>query len=302
MSATRDALAQLFQSGPYREWAARYTVDARKVALEFDGQRRPSAGSEYGRALVNICRAHPPMVEPAPSPLNALWQRDLVFTRTLSSFTGVLRDAARANGFSVVLVQLDHVGYAEANRAELAAIGPGLRAQGWKICGWATYGYEDTNVSHDARADGARHAAIRRELGLDGWVANGELWAEGGRAWKTAAYLDGWRLGGGTGPLAVSCLSSTVSGWAREFDYGSWLAVPGAAIMPQVYGASDPGYTVANCLDTLGRGRVPADRLALTFDVKQGSGPFADYRTWGGPRSVYTGDDSTTSTWAALRR
>lgn len=302
MTEGRSALEQLVASEPYRGWASdpAHAIDARKITAELAGERRTMPGSAYARALVRLARLFPP--GPAPATLDPLWQRDLVFTRTLSSFHGQLRDAARAAGFSVVLVQLDHTPYADANRAELSAIGSGLRAQGWKLAGWATYGYEDETVSHDPRADGARHAALRRELQLDGWVANGELWAETGRAWKTAAYLDGWRLGGGTGPLAVSCLSSTVSGWARAFDYASWLAVPGAAVMPQVYGASDAGYTVANCLDTLRRGGVPTDRLALTFDVIAGVGPFPDYRTWPGPRSVWTGDDSTVDTWKALAR
>lgn len=295
MGETHDALDQIVASLPYRAWAATAKVDAGKVAAELAGERRPQPGSAFARGLVRLARLDPP--GPPPPTVDPLWQRDLVFTRTLSNFTGVLRDPARDAGFSVVVVQLDHTAYADANRAELASIGPGLRARGWKLAGWATYGYLS-----DPRADGVRHAQICRDLRLDGWVANGEAWAEGAQAWTTAAYLEGWRLAGGQVPLAVSCLSSTTPLYARAFDYRSWLAVPGAAIMPQVYGATDPGYTVANCLATMTRGGVPRDRLALTFDVVAGQGPFGDYARWTGPRSIYTGDDSRAETWQALAR
>lgn len=293
MGEIHEALEQIVGSLPYRAWAATAKTDAGKVDAEMLGQRRPLPGSAFARGLVRLARLDPPG-PPAPN-IDPVWQRDLVFTRTLSNFTGVLRDAARAAGFSVVLVQLDHTLYADENRQELAAIGAGLRAQGWKIAGWSTYGYLS-----DPRADGVRHATICREVGLDGWVANGEAWAEGQEAWKSAAYLEGWRLGAGTVPLAVSCLSSTTPLYARAFDYQAWLAKPGSAVMPQVYGASDPAYTVGNCLATMTRAAVPTNRLALTFNVVQGTGPFDDYRKWAGPRSVWTGDDSTPDTWAAL--
>lgn len=293
MGEIHDALDQIVGSLPYKAWAATSMTDAGKVAAELRGERRPQPGSAYARGLVRLARLDPP--GPPPPNIDPLWQRDLVFSRTLSNFTGVLRDAAKAAGFSVIVVQLDHTAYADANRAELASIGPGLQAQGWKIAGWSTYGYLS-----DPRADGVRHATIARELALDGWVANGEAWCEGAESWKTSAYLEGWRLGAGHGPLAVSCLSSTTPLYAREFDYQSWLAVAGAAVMPQVYGASDPGYTVGNCLATMVRGGVPADRLALTFNVVDGIGPFDEYKKWTGPRSVYTGDDSAVATWESF--
>jgi hypothetical protein len=52
----------------------------------------------------------------------------------------------------------------------------------------------------------------------------------------------------------------------------------------------------------MANGGVARNRLNLTFDVIQGAGPFAEYRKWAGPRSVWTGDDSNVSTWAALAR
>jgi hypothetical protein len=222
-----------------------------------------------------------------------------VFVRSLSSFYGELRDAARAAGFTAVYVQLDHSGDVANNRRELAAIGPSLKAKGWKIAGWSTGGQ-----GSDPSTDGARHAAIRRELEhlLDGWVCNMETWAEGVDSWKSKAWLDAWRVGGGFGPLAVSCMSSDNPNWARAFDYDVWLKIPGAAIMPQVYGASFPAYTVFNALSTMTNGGVPRNRLNLTFDVIDGAGPFANYRTWAGPRSIWTGDDSRPSSWSSLGR
>lgn len=303
MGEVREALRLLLTSTEYMLWAARAgnAIDAGKVAAEFAGARRRQPGSRYAQALVRLARLDPPPAPPPPVPLSVLspvWRRDGVFVRSLSSFYGELRDAARAAGFSAVYVQLDHSADVEGNRRELGLIGPELRAKGWAICGWSTYG----ETSSPPHTDGVVHAAIRRELSLDGWIANGELWAEGASFGKSREWLRGWRDANGSGPVAVSCLSSTVPGWAREFDYRAWLEVEGAAIMPQVYGASDPGYTVANLLDVMGRARVPTNRLAPTFNVVGGNGPFSDYQRWIGPRSVWTGDDSTLATWAALTR
>lgn len=270
-----------------------------EAALRGDAAKWPS--SYLAQAIVRLARLDPPNGTPPPIPASALdplWSRDGVFVRSLSSFHGTLRDAARAAGFSCIYVQLDHSADVPGNRNEIAAIGPTLVAQGWKLAGWSTYGQ-----GTDAKADGMRHAAIKAGLpALSGWVANGESWAEGADAGKTAEFLAGWVEGGGVGPLAVSCLSSDNPNWARAFDYRAWLNLPGVAVMPQVYGASFPAYTVTNGVSTMQNGGVPRNRLALTFDVIQGAGPFGDYRTWTGPRSVWTGDDSTVETWAALAR
>lgn len=275
-------------------------ADRGKCEAELRGERRPECGSRLGKQIVRLARMDPPAGTPPPIPASAidpLWSRDGVFVRSLSSFHGTLRDAARAAGFSCIYVQLDHSGDVDGNVNELASIGAALRANGWKIAGWSTYGQ-----GTDAAADGERHAGLKRTLGLDGWIANGESWAEDAGYSKSAAWLDGWRKGGGTGPLAVSCLSSDNPNWARSFDYPSWLAVPGAAIMPQVYGASYPAYTVTNAVSTMANGGVARNRLALTFDVIAGAGPFANYRTWAGPRSIWTGDDSSVDSWTALAR
>jgi hypothetical protein len=97
-------------------------------------------------------------------------------------------------------------------------------------------------------------------------------------------------------------MSSDNPNYARAFDYPVWLALPGCAVMPQVYGATYPAYTVSNGRATMMNGGVPTSRLAMTFDVIQGVGPFADYKTWPGPRSIWTGEDSEPATWPALNR
>ena len=273
-----------------------------KCFAELAGEIRTKCTSLLGQQIVRLARMDPPNVTTPPPPTSAidpLWKRDGVFVRSLSSFHGTLRDAAKAAGFSCIYVQLDHSADVAGNINEIALIGATLRAKGWKLAGWSTYGQ-----GTDPSADGARHAQIRRSLDvdLDGWVANGESWAEGAESWKSGAWLEAWRQAGGFGPLAVSCLSSDNPNFARDFAYSPWLAVPGCAVMPQVYGASFPAYTVNNCLATMTNGGVPRDRLAMTFDVIGGVGPFANYKTWTGPRSIWTGDDSTVETWAALAR
>jgi len=110
------------------------------------------------------------MSHPQPA---ALWQQDGVFCVGLSAFHGELRTAARAQGFSWVASILLHDPAADGNRAELTAHAPTFRAEGWSLCGWATFGQADT-PENDARAAAELVAA----LGLDGWIANGEAWAE----------------------------------------------------------------------------------------------------------------------------
>jgi hypothetical protein len=276
--------------------------DRNKIDAEMKGERRPTAGSAYAQGLIRLARLDPPTVSAPPPPTSALdpmWQRDTVFVRSLSSFHGELRIAARNAGFTGIAVQLDHSDDVGGNVTELNLIGNELVGNGWKIFGWATGGQ-----GVDPSIDGGRHATIRRQMDnwLDGWISNHESWSEGADSWKSKAWIDAWRKAGGFGPLAVSCLSSDNPNWARSFDYKSWLDIPGAAVMPQVYGASFPAYTVQNCLSTMTNGGVPRNRLNLTFDVIGGAGPFADYRTWNGPRSIWTGDDSTVSTWLALHR
>lgn len=298
MGELHDIAANITRTVGYKTTVG--PTDKAKVDAELRGERRTACSSLMGQSVVRLARMDPPAGTPPPIPasaLDALWMRDGVFVRSLSSFYGDLRDAARASGFSCIYVQLDHAADAEGNINEIASIGAELRAKGWAIVGWSTYGQ-----GTDPVADGVRHAQTKRNLALDGWVANGEAWAEDAGYSKTAGWLAGWRQGGGAGPVAVSCLSSDNPNFARLFDYPSWLAIPGAAIMPQVYGASYPAYTVTNAVSTMANGGVPRNRLALTFDVIQGAGPFANYRTWTGPRSVWTGDDSTADTWAALRR
>lgn len=279
--------------------------DRNKIDLELQGKRRPAAGSSYAQAIIALARLDPPRPAP-PLPLVALdplWVRDGVFVRSLSSFHGDKRDAARAAGFTCIYVQLDHSGDVAGSINELHQIGPSLMAQGWRFAGWSTYGQ-----GTDATEDGARHAQIRRELDgyLDGWIANGEIWAEGPDPSpdfnKTKDWLAAWTTGGGFGPVAVSCMSSDNPNWARPFDYQSWLNIPGCAVMPQCYGATYPAYTVYNCVATMANGKVPRSRLNITFDVIAGAGPFADYKTWAGPRSVWTGEDSEPATWVALNR
>jgi hypothetical protein len=292
-------LQQVFASIPYKTWSTTAPVDAAKVAAEFQGTRKPTPGSGYARGLVRLCRENPPDVAPPTPTLAEVWRRDGVFVRVLSNFHGDLRQAARAARFSWMAIQLDHTPYQGANEQELAQIGATLRGQGWTLVGWGTAG-QGSDPAEDAR----RQAATVRRLGLKGWIANLELWAESVDIWKSGAYLRAWNESDPPCPLAVSCMSSTTNQWAREFDYPSWLAQGGVAVMPQVYGATLAAYTVDNCVATMRLGNVPDDRMALTFDVKAGTGtgPFTDYLTWTGPRSVYTGDDSTAATWKGLAR
>lgn len=265
--------------------------------------RRPTEAelgqNHYARGLVLI------EDERRRRSVHPLWKRDVVFSRTLSNFSGNERTAALTRGWTVIANQvLNNPQYEAANLAEEDAIRPGLEAVGWAVIGWGTYGQNT-----DPHDDGVRAARMVQARGYVGWIANGETWAEEADIWKSRAFLDGWHLAGGGCPLAVSCLASNTYNFNRAFDFDAWLAEPGCAIMPQVYGYPEPSYTVDAELGSLARNTsVPTYRLNLTFSVAPkhtdtpGLGPFADYNTWPGPRGLWTGDDSTLATFVGLDR
>ena len=102
-TAGRAALQQIFSSPPYKDWAKvpGNKTDATKVALEFEGVRRPTAGSLYAKGLQNLCRLNPPDGTPVPPPplppstLAAVWKLDAAFTNGgLSNFAGAPRQHA----------------------------------------------------------------------------------------------------------------------------------------------------------------------------------------------------------------
>lgn len=299
---TEDVRAEM-ETERYQAWALRNPIDDRKITLELDGQRRPTADSPYARILIRDIRSvtKPQALAPSPSsPLASIWQADGVFTRSLSSFFGEKRKAARAAGFKVMYVHLDHTDLSTANRNEMGLLDAERRATGWLgWVGWATYGQ-----GTDAEQDGLRAASTAAELGLAGWKANGEAWAEGADSGKTGAFLAAWKRAGAPCPLGWSVLSSDTSSFARSFDYVAALSAEGADIDLQVYGATNANYTVEAGLGMLRKATVPVGRTAMTFDVKAGSGdgPFGDYRTWPGPRRLWTGDDATADTFSRLAR
>jgi hypothetical protein len=235
------------------------------------------------------------MSDPQPA---ALWQQDGVFCVGLSAFHGELRAAARAQGFSWLAPILTHDPAAEPNRAELTANMAALRGEGWSICGWGTFA-QDGTAEDDARAA----ATLVTSLGLDGWIANGEAWAEKELIDRSRRFIDAWHETGCEKPLAVSCLSSDTADFAREFDYASWVAIK-ACVMPQVYGNEHPGLTVAACLGNLKTGGVvPRSLLNLTFGTfGDHPVPYADYVTWPGPRTIYVGENTPAQDWPKLVR
>ena len=86
-------------------------------------------------------------------------------------------------------------------------------------------------------------------------------------------------------------LSSDTANFARAYAYGAALSVEGSDIDIQVYGATYPTYTVDAGLGMLKKANVPVARTTMTFDVNpEGLGPFPNYRTWTGPRRIWTGD------------
>lgn len=235
---------------------------------------------------------------PQPKPTfkpSEVWTRSGVFTRSLSSFYGEKREAADAAGYEAVAIHCDGP-LGEANIREAEQLAGEFKRLGWAVVGWATYGQGAEQPSDEGR----RHASLTFTHGWAGFIPNGEAWAEGAEAWKTAAWMKGWLevcvMRGVFPPLMLSCLSSTTNLWAREMDYGPFLNYPGAMISPQVYAASDPGYTLANMKQTFQVAKVPLDRLVPTFDVI-GAKDMPVYPRVR-PRWLWTGEDTRTSRFA----
>ena len=280
--------------------------DKTKVAKARGGTNPTTPASLIGQVAAELgLRAHedeqtdpppPPPPPPPPGTLAAVWQLDAAFTEGgASNFAGPPRDHAYQLGWRAVYIQLLHTTYAAANELEI----PVFVKHGWIPVGWGTYG-QDSN----AYQDGLAAAEICTRLpALKGWKANGELWAESENAWKTGEFLRGWREAGAPVPLGWSVLSSDTANFARSYDYPTALSVEGADIDIQVYGATYPTYTVGAGNGMLDKAAVPTGRRAMSFDVdNQGEGPFADYRTWTGPRRLWNATKATVSTFDQLVR
>lgn len=304
-TAGRAALQKIFNSQPYKAWAATNKVDAAKVAAEFQGNQKPKPGSAYAQGFQTLCRLNPPDGTPVPPPppppssLSAVWKLDAAFTNGgLSNFAGAARDRAYATGWRAVYIQLMHI----ADEQIVANLDEMARPQwaNWTKVGWSTYGQ-----GSDPELDGQEAAALCKRLGLAGWKANGEAWAEGQYSWKTSAFIKGWTAGGAPCPLGWSVLSSDTAGFARNYDYNSALSISGADIDLQVYGATYATYTVGAGLGMLTKAvpPVPVGRTTMTFDVNgDGNGPFPDYRQWTGPRRLWNVGNATVATFDALAR
>jgi hypothetical protein len=222
-------------------------------------------------------------------PPDPLWSRNLVVTVSLSSFSGVERQAAREAGYSVLAVLLDNDPLARANGLELINIRNRLRVDGWKIVGWApTYLATDADQA-DLLVSGHH---------LDGWIPNLEAWAEGEHADLTPNWLARFRSKQALLPLLVSCLSSDTDQYARDFAYKECLEA-GATIAPQVYAAESPGLTVQAMQGSLALAGVPLSHVAPWFGADKPLTPeiIRDYQSWPGAHGLWTGDSLKRGRW-----
>lgn len=244
----------------------------------------------------------PPVAPATPVEVGAgvapVWRRGVVFVNNLSSFDAAHQAAAEAAGYRTLAVLLDPVVDPGAgdNQREMVVKQPELQARDWTFTGWAA-------CYSDPEAGAARARALVERFHLAGWISNWELWGEAQHAALPTRFVNEWGRLGVAAPLALSCLSSTTPNFARSFDYAPWVDV-GAAIMPQVYGNVDAGYTVYNMVETMRRGGVPLGLLVPTFGVYGPVNPYDDYRTWRaswrGAQGVYVGERLPPTDWAWL--
>jgi len=219
----------------------------------------------------------------------------------MSGFTS--RSQARAAGFKWLAPILTHNPAAQGNINDIRLNKATYENEGWVVCGWGTYG-QSASPEQDARDA----VALVQSLGLAGWIANGEAWAEGANRSYSQLFINEWNKAHLTAALAVSCLSSDTANFARDFDYQAWLTI-GSVIMPQVYGNEHATLTVDACLGMMTTASVPQRCLNLTFGTYAvgnpptwNTVPYYDYERWPGPRSVYTGDGTDPTAWPKLKR
>lgn len=121
----RDGLSRIFGSAEYLTWASRLPnlVDARKLAAEFQGERKTTCGSKYAQGLQILCRENPPLAPPdnvVPAPFSGRGM-------TLLEPTGGVEDmdAVKNAGFTYVLLNLAyaHGGTWDTVRQRCAARG-----------------------------------------------------------------------------------------------------------------------------------------------------------------------------------
>lgn len=225
------------------------------------------------------------------------WRRSGVFTRSLSSFTGDKRLAADQAGFKAVAIQLTNIPALQLadNLRELSLLRGEFRARGWMVVGWGTYGQNTA-----AYSDGMVAAQMVKAQALDGWIPNGETWAEAPNEGKSAQFMLGWNEMKGSGPMMLSCLSSVTANYGRTMDYRPFLLVPGCAISPQCYSASDPAYTLPAMRASFAKTIVPSNRVMPTCNVVNGKPIPTRYKRWVGPRWLWTGEDTPVTGFARV--
>lgn len=231
---------------------------------------------------------------PSVSPV---WRQSGVMVRRLSSFTGTLRDAADRAGIRSIAIQLANTPDAQANRDELQRLRPELFRRGWQILGWGTFGQ-----GTGARQDGEEARAYSRELSLEGWLANGEAWVEGSQRFKSADFVAGFSVWGTRAvPLALVCESSVTGNYARDLDFQPFMDYYGAAIIPEVYCASDPRFTLPAMRASFRRAAgVRLERVVPCCNVVKGAPLPTRYARWRGPRWVYAGEDTLAEQWPRI--
>jgi len=241
-------------------------------------------------------RAAQAKIKTTLSRISPVWRRKGLYTRSLSSITGAHREAAHWAGYRAISIQFDSE-YTAGSLKELNDV-RFYRENGWAVVGWATFGYNT-----DPYNDGRRHAMYVDDHHLDGFMPNGEVWAEGADRWKSEAYMQGWldwhrENGVVLPPLMLSCMSSVTGNFARDMDFKPWVEYPGCAISPQCYTASNPDYTFPAMYLSYSRTIVPFSLIVPSINVEKNK-PVPAYP----PRSpwwLYCGEDVEPNQFALL--
>jgi hypothetical protein len=203
----REGLARVFGSSEYMQWASRVgnLVDARKLAAEFQGQRKPWCGSKYGQGLQILCRENPPVpVPPPPSQIPKPFDGKGMF---LLEPTGGVEDIGKlkAAGFTYVMVNLAYVRGGSWDTVRQRCAANGITVVPWR----RVRGPEDSaQVENTANLWGSTATGHNLELeaattyppvNMASYVASNwparsravitEPWAQNGAGWQ---HLAGW--------------------------------------------------------------------------------------------------------------
>jgi len=269
----REGLSRVFGSAEYMQWASRVgnLVDARKLAAEYQGQKKATCGSKYAQGLQILCRENPPVpVPPPPSGIPEPFDGKGMF---LLEPTGGVENitALKQAGFKYVLVNLAYVRGGSWDTVRTRCASAGIAVVPWR----RVRGPEDSaQVENTANLWGSTATAHNLETEAATTYPPVNL----------ASYVkQNW---------PARSRAVITEPWAQ--NNAGWDHLAGWVGMPEAFVNADPRFTPTVTTDHLvAEGMphcVPAFGWGAWSDAPTYVTPAQYLGMWSGPFAVYFGD------------